>query len=56
MKIEFSNYSASYNDLFIIPTISISHGNVLKYFDIDISFLRFMFSIRFAKPFNPSNQ
>ena len=49
MKIEINNYSARYNDIFIIPTISISRANAVRYFDIDFSFLWFMISIRFCK-------
>jgi len=50
MKIEVTNYSSRYNDLFILPTISISRENIVKYFDIDFSFLWFLISVRFCKP------
>ena len=49
MKIKIFNYSARYNDIFIIPTISIARANITRYFDVDFSFLWFMISVRFTK-------
>ena len=49
MKIKFQNFSSKYNDIFLIPSISISLSNEVRYCDIDFVWLCFMVGIRFER-------